>query len=281
MDFTALHGYRDFAQLYELALRMANPRQHPDFLKRPLDVLDIQGGNGILGRLLQRDLEDRVIYTNADTDEELLKQTPGRALICDTNFLSWKLKDSRFDYIFCLNHDDHIWLPYFADTENPFSDNYVNLDAIKGLISAIQLLQVAVYLKMGGSYIRGGVITDDNISAFAKYFEENKTGIELKATETLQLSDETARAFASYDIGRAVRYRFNLIEHRYEKVPEEEIQRIIQESMKVYKTLRVALFQRNNEAQDINDTQAKLLQCEKSLGTLLAEIQAMDRFGPM
>lgn len=281
MQFTEMHGYRDFAQLYEVAVRLSNPKQHVDYGKRPLNVLDIQGGNGIVGRLLQRDLEDRVNYTNVDKDEDVLKQSPGITLKADSNFLRAKLGDDKFDYIFCLNHDTYVWIPYFADTKNPFAEQYVDVERIKGLMTTIQLLQVAIYLRKGGAFIKGGLMIDENLEAFAKFFQDFGTGIELKDTETLPpLSEKTARDLTSYDTRRIIGYGLDPASHQYKKVPEKEIKKIIEELAKHQRILKVASFRRVNDAQNMDGLVAELIRYEESLSAHFEEIMDIDRFGP-
>lgn len=281
MEFTELHKHRDFAQMYELALRIADIRQHPNFSKQQLKILDIQGGNGILGRLLYEFLGGNVEYTNVDNNGNVLTLSPPKTIKHDSNFLSGMLKGEEFDYIFCLNHDTHVSLPYFADTENHWSDNYIDVEGIRGIMTSIQLLQAAVFLRNGGYYIKGGgVITDDNISAFDKFFKRGGTGIQLKLSEELKLSDGTARDFASYDARRSVNYWKNLETQQYEKVTEEEIKKIINEAMEHYKTLRVVSFQKSEATDGKKSMLEKLVRYEQGLGSAYAQIEAMDRFGP-
>lgn len=281
MEFTDLHKHRDFIQLYDKALRTADIRQHPDFSKRQLEILDIQGGNGILGRLLYEDLGSKIVYTNVDNDENALNLSPPKTLRYDSHFLRRALKGRRFDYIFCLNHDTHVWLPYFADTENPFSDNYIDVVSIKGLMSGILLLQAAVYLREDGIFLKGGVLTDDNISAFAKFLEEKRTGLEFKKSDDLELSDAVAREFASYDVRRRVNDRLNWETRQYEKVPEEEIRSIAEESINHYRTLKIVIFQKVKNGGNGKELLEKLVQYEESLGSAYSQIEGMDRFGPI
>lgn len=279
MKFTDLHGYSDFASLYDTVVRAADIKRHPDFGKRHLEVLDIQGGNGILGRRLLADgLEGKVDYTNVDNDEELLKQSPGKALNVDSNFLSERLT-GQFDYIFSLNHDSHIWLPYMADTNNSFSANYVDIEGIRGLISSIRLLQAAAYLKSNGTFIIGGVLAEDNITAFSDYLRKLNAGIGFKAMETSGLDDETARAFASYDVAREIRAEPVRRNGRisFQKPPVEVIQIIIEKATPSYKALMVASFEREGEANNLNSSKAELVQKEKQLEAFFDHLTSMDR----
>ena len=279
MKFTDLHGYSDFARLYDTAIRTADIKQHPDFGKRHLEVLDIQGGNGILGRRLLADgLEGKVDYTNVDTDKELLKQSPGRALAADSNFLSDRLT-GKFDYIFILNHDSHIWLPYMADTNNSFSANYVKVEGGKGLISSILLLQAAAYLRANGAFIIGGVPTEGKINALSDYLRKLNAGMELKSMETLGLDDETAKAFASYDVAMEIRaepVRKNG-SISFQKPSPEEIQMIIERAIPSYSALMVASFERDGKAGSSNSIKNELVQQEKQLQAFFDNLMSMDR----
>lgn len=279
MDFTALHGYRDFARIYETALRLANLREHSAFPERKLDVLDIQGGNGILGRLLQRDLEGRVNYINIDNDGESLKQSPKSTLKADSNFLSSKVEPSGFDYIFRLNPDSHVWIPYFADTENPFSDNYVDIKSIKGLITAISLLQVGVFLRNGGIFVESGPLTEDNIDTFSKFLKDRGTGIQLKEVRNIGISHQAAIAFAEYDTRRISWYELNPETRGYEKLSEQKIQRIAEVGSKDYRIQKLAVFSKTAKS-DTDKIRNELIKSEKSLAGFEEQIAQMDMFGP-
>jgi len=279
MDFTALHGYRDFARIYEVALRLANLREHFAFPERKLDVLDIQGGNGILGRLIQRDLEGRINYTNIDNEGESLKQYPKFTLKADSHFLSSKVEPSGFDYVFCLNHDSHVWLPYFADTENVFSDNYVDVTSIKGLITAIHLIQIGVFLRNGGIFVESGPLTEDNINAFSNFLNEMGTGIQLKEIKDLVISHQAATAFAEYDVRRSIGYDFNPETRSYEKPPEQKIKRIADVGSKDYRIQKLAVFSKTSEG-DATKIMDELIKSEKILAGFEEQIAQKDMFGP-
>ena len=275
MGFADMHGYADFAKMYKIAARLANPRQHRDFGKRILEVLDIQGGNGIMGSLLFRDLEGRLNYVNVDDDSNLLKQSPGNSILCDSNALSEKTGGRKFDYIFLLNQDSHVAVPYFANTDNPFSEYYVNLEEIKGITSRINELQVSVLLRRLGFFVFGGVITEHNIAAITSSFEKDGTGIVLVRNEQLGISDETARAFASYDLRRELRYKLDA-ERRYVEVSEHEIQNEIKQAVIRYKNIRIAAFQRSAEAKDPKAIEAELKRVKAILAMHNDNIAYMD-----
>lgn len=114
--FTEIARLEGMQRVYQVVVGKMNPTAHPDFLQRPVKVLDIGGGTGEVGKLLKlscevkvgtlcpEDFAQVVDYVNLDTDRHALAQSVGRAVHGSIASMFDIFKDEEpFDYILNIN----------------------------------------------------------------------------------------------------------------------------------------------------------------------------------
>jgi hypothetical protein len=103
----------------------------------------------------------------------------------------------------------------------------------------------------------------------------------LSAVEVLPISDRTAETITSYDTRRVLRYE--PVNHEgivsYRGYSEGEIQGVIYASMHLYKTLRVASFQRTEESVDSAEILDELIAEEEKMRAFNQQIRSLDQNG--
>lgn len=224
-EFTEIAASKGMQKFYGAVAEKINPTTHPDFLNRPIKVLDICGGigavgtalqlqcEGVMGKLSPEDFAVMVDYVNVDLDQEALKQSPGRTRWEDATYLYERLRDETpFDYILALNQNPSV--PRFSSAQlnrwglkdefmgNPIRDNLMAAPhALRHLATRATLISAALLLQEGGLYLWSGFIGQDSFSGTAKASKELGLGLRIVADEHIALGEATLESFVTYDTG--------------------------------------------------------------------------------
>jgi hypothetical protein len=220
---------KDFARIYAESLQLADIVQHPEFLSRELRILDVDGksvNSEALSNHLQG-LEEAVSITSPKDFPELVDSISlevdfvdgfmAKQAVCDPAYLLSLLvcTGEKFDYILSLNNrpDTRQFQPRSATSpyHHPLNSQILLSDKpiYGGLLShvdfinlqsqAIELLSASLLLLEGGTYVRGGIITLEDIKSVNDFKKQH--GLDLinikdaKSIENanLDLSLDTAK----------------------------------------------------------------------------------------
>ncbi len=246
-SFNKLHELKEFKRLYETAVASA-AINYKDKSQR---ILDIQGGDGILGRLILS--KGEISYTNLDDDESILEKSPGINIKSRTDQAS-RVLEGEFDRIFLLNQEVNV--PRLAEDAQYF----------KGVHTTLNLSIVDAYLRKAGKFVMGGILNEDNIESLEDYFTKKKTGIKLVDSKIINLSEPTKDAFVSYELSRLGKYS--------ENIPQDELRM----ARDFYKDLKIIVFERKQEGNP-KTAITGLKDIEKIIDKIWEEIMWRDRFG--
>ncbi len=108
LTFDQIAQRADFSKIYSTAINIAKIWERLNDLDkdktiRPLKILDIGGGIGVLGRMLTEEFGPFIEYVNVDTDSEALILSVGRKVNGSYLNLPQLLSGEKFDYVFSLN----------------------------------------------------------------------------------------------------------------------------------------------------------------------------------
>ncbi len=207
----------DFRRLYTIAIEKAGLWKRLEALdgqgslSQPLRILDMGGGVGTLGTLLETEFGPFVEYTNVDTDITALGKSPGRRAHGSYTNLPELLGEEEFDYVFCLNLEDRTRLSQYTidnmrrggQGDGFFGTDLVSMTADAAYASRqlegyLVLLNAALVVAQGGMFIRGGIIPKDALKGTKD--ELAKVGFQTSEDEQLPLDMKTSRLWVRYDL---------------------------------------------------------------------------------
>lgn len=222
---------KDFHNLYNTAIEKTEMWGYLETLDnqgtlRPIRILDMGGGTGALGVLLDREFGPFVEYVNVDTDKQALEKSPGRKVYGTYTDLPKLIGEEEFDYVFCLNLEDKTRISQStidSMRRNGQGDGIFGIDLVSMTINNaykarqlngyIVLLNAASMISYGGMFIRGGVMPKDALKGTKD--ELIKLGFQSGTDVQLDLTMDTSRMMARFDIESAGE---NLSSHQLEKV---------------------------------------------------------------
>lgn len=236
-EFQALHQYADFRALYEKAIEVSGLRNHPLLHQRPLNALDIGGGEGILGRMLRAEFENRVAYSNIDRlynryDNDFRIRCglepidiPKEAIKGDIKDLDTLVSDgTTYDAMFVLNFKSNFQKgEYFRDRSSDEREFlFAHAMQINQLYLALIFAQAAFHLPKGGKLIEGGLFLDDALDGRTNFLEKAGLRFWHDGYSALALSPETALAFAKHDMRSDLAAKQHYLNEFYQPLKEVE-----------------------------------------------------------
>ncbi len=207
----------DFSRIYTEAVKKAGIWKHLEklyslkLLDKPARILDMGGGSGTLGILLEKEFGPLAEYTNVDCDKQELEKSPGRRLHGSYTHLNELLGEEEFDYVFCLSPSDNSGISRAAINSmirdgqgaDPFGTDLVSMTReadynSRQLKSYLILLNAAFSVANGGMFIRGGFIPKDALKGTKEKL--NELGFQLYEEDHLKLSRDACRMVVSFDV---------------------------------------------------------------------------------
>lgn len=205
--------------IYRSAVQQMDLIKHPDFLRRPIKVLDVCGGTGQMGKLLQQRCEENlgqlspqefgelVDYVNIDIDHEALQKSPGRTIMANiVNMHDLLSKEDFFDYMLLLNQsnsDNKNEQKHQTNMPIEIQQIILNTPALLAILLArINLASAALLIKKGGQLIHMGFISQEVIAGTAQFCRENGLGLKIEKSEKIPLDEPTKDLFVTIDTGK-------------------------------------------------------------------------------
>ena len=217
IEFEKIASAEGSKLIYQGVLGAMDIPQHPDFGKRPIKILDLGGGNGIIGSLLKQQLEELrgplsdseldslVDYVNVDTDRRELDKSPGRTFDKDIDDIYSELENEPpFDFVLSINPRPRM-LRYPDETLRYTSWDFqcqlgYAQDCITGGMQRIVLATASLVLKDGGKFLFSGFTGDEDVvEGTAQYAKEPALGLFLEKNTSLDIDEETKELFAIFD----------------------------------------------------------------------------------
>lgn len=221
--FTEIAQTESMQKVYGMVIDRINPQAHPEFLQRPIRVLDIGGGAGEVGKLLKSSCEaalgslngeefDGVVdYVNLDVDRHALAGSVGRVVYGSMErMLGIFGNEKPFDYILNLNPNPEVteYTPerlnqmgitrdYVGIRENLLNSTYI----IKSHLTSIVLIGSALLLREGGQYIHAGFVLDDFVRSLMEASRSSRLGFKIQKDEVVTLDENTVKLFVELDTG--------------------------------------------------------------------------------
>lgn len=211
-------------KIYDRVVKEIDTQNHPNFLDRPIRVLDTCGGSGIIGTLLKEQCETSlgplsgddfaaiVDYVNVDIDEKALKVSPGRTIRDDISRLHLVLMDEApFDFILAINHSPKVYQYSTQELDRMgVPDDFLNpirsimlgsAEAVRSSLQRINLTTGALLLALEGKFILGGFMDEATISGIARFNRESGSGLKIRTDEKIPLDNKTLGLFVTADTG--------------------------------------------------------------------------------
>jgi hypothetical protein len=207
--------------IYQGVVEEINVGGNPAFLKRPIRILDLAGGTGVIGSGIKGQCETSlgplspaeygvlVDYVNVDNDSVALDKSPGRTMRLDIADVYQELREEKpFDFVLSINPS--AFIPP-VEAENSVNDRMPqairtqllnSYDGIKCGFQRITLLSAALFLQKDGIYVFSGFMGRDVFNGTLAYMRKNDLGLELKKDTTASIDDETKNLFVTVDTGR-------------------------------------------------------------------------------
>lgn len=205
--------------IYRSAVQEMDLARHPDFLRRPIKVLDVCGGTGQMGKLLQERCEENlgplspqefgelVDYVNIDIDAEALQKSPGRTI--RTNIVNMHCllkKEDPFDYMLLLNQsnaDNRKEQKNQTNMPMEIQQIILNTPALLAIyLARINLASAALLIKKGGQLIHIGFISQEVIVGTTRFCRENGLGLKIEKSGKILLGEPTKDLFVTIDTGK-------------------------------------------------------------------------------
>jgi len=212
--------------IYQRVVDSIKLPEHPEFLKRPIKVLDLCGGAGVVGSLLksqcesdfgpvsEADFATLVDYVNLDRNRGALEKSVGRATWGFVNECYSRFCDEEpFDFVLSINPSpavhqytpqelDRIGVP---DDFNPIrgilldsAERFSGYQARITLITAVLLMS----REENSRYILAGFIGKDSFEGTMRFIRENYLGLKVESDQRVNLDETTKSLFAVVDTGK-------------------------------------------------------------------------------
>lgn len=240
--FTEIALSEGMQRVYAGVADKINLTAHPEFLARPIKVLDICGGVGVVGGLLQKQCQDMlgeltpsdfaelVDYVNVDIDPEVLTHSPGRTRWMSSDYVFENFRtEVPFDYVLGLNQNP--LAPQYSAQQldrmglkdefmgNPIRMNLMNATSVvRGLSITAALIGTAMLLRKGGLYLWSGFIGEDSFTATSRILEKFGLGLRIVSDEYIQLDENTLDSFVACDTGKKKGKQFDRTKEEYRKI---------------------------------------------------------------
>lgn len=243
-EFANIACSQGMEKVYRRIVNTIDPQNHPDFLNRPMKVLDIGGGTGIIGNQLKLSLSESlgeltgedfaqvVDYVNLDTDRDALTQSSvGRTFWRNAAYMYDDLRnETPFDYILYINANPvaKVYTPEILDRmgiEDGLFGYSSELRAIllqsphqiRGYMARITLMGAALLLQeFVGQFIHVGFTTDDVMQGMTQTSRKYGLGLEIASDEKIEIDEETAKLFVEVDTGSKRGERFKELVELYQ-----------------------------------------------------------------
>lgn len=208
--------------IYQKVVDAIKAPTHPAFLTRPIKVLDLGGGNGNVGLLLQQQCEtilgplsgddfgSVIDYVNVDLDSGALAQSPGRTLHTDISQSYAKLhSEDPFDFVLSINPSpathryttrelDRIGIP--DDMFNPIRGILLgSAEQMRNYLARITLISAASLLQGDGRYIWSGFIGNNSLEGTAHFIRQSNLGLRVERNEQVNLDEMVRKLFVKID----------------------------------------------------------------------------------
>jgi hypothetical protein len=220
VEFEQLASSEGAKLIYQRVVGEINLQNHPSFLKRPIKVLDLAGGNGTIGVVLKHQCEasfgplssaefgDLVDYVNIDRDLTALSKSPGRAIHGNVvNVYRGFSEEEPFDFILSVNPNPAIQTYSLEDLKRRHvPDSIGNLllkssEQIKSGLARITLISAALLLQEDGKYVFSGFMDKDTFNGTLAYLRESDLGLKLEKDHIIELDEQTRDLFVTVDTG--------------------------------------------------------------------------------
>lgn len=220
IEFEQIANSEGAKPIYQRVVEEIDLQNHPSFLQRPIKVLDLAGGNGVIGTMLKQrceasfgplssvEFQDLVDYVNTDIDRAALGKSLGRTIHGDVaNAYRGFRKEEPFDFILSINPspETQTYSPEDLKRRN-VPDHIGNLllessDQIKSGLARITLISTALLLQEDGKYVSSGFMEEDTFNGTLAYVRENGLGLELEKDDKMNLDEQTKGLFVTFDTG--------------------------------------------------------------------------------
>ena len=215
IEFGKIASSEGSIPMYQGVLEMIAVTQHTEFGKRPIKVLDLGGGNGIIGSLLKQQLEESqgplsenefsslIDYVNVDIDRKELAKSPGRKIHGNVVHLYDQLKtEPRFDFVLSVN-----WFKPIINVSTLYSSQQRRMaiessqDNIQTNIQRAILLSTALLLWNGGKFVFSGFVDQETFDGIETYVDRQQLGLVIEPGKRVELNEDTKNLFVQLDTG--------------------------------------------------------------------------------
>jgi hypothetical protein len=225
--------------IYQGVTNKISLQQHPDFLVKPIRILDVGGGIGKIGQILKRQCEEilgplsqkefssLVDYINIDLDGDALKKSPGRTLN-QNNINAYELlnKEKSFDFILSINPAPTVkkYTPKILDQMGVLkgSTNAIreimleSFNSFKVYAMRIDLISASLLLKeQEGQYILATFLDQEVLNGIMQYSKEFGLGLKIKEIEDIHLNESTIDQFIAIDTDMQKNKKFDKFREIY------------------------------------------------------------------
>lgn len=220
-EFGPIAQSESMQRAYQEVVDKINPTAHPDFLERPIKVLDIGGGTGevglrlknacetVLGNLTPDDFAAVVDYVNLDIDQDTLRDSIGRPFHSSVaNAYLFLQDEDPFDFCLSINPAPKVKTYTQADLDRigiPREHGFIreNMNEasrfIAGQLAKMTLISAALLLAADGTFIQMGVISESTVQGIASASREAQLGLRIRASEKVELDEEVALQMVELD----------------------------------------------------------------------------------
>lgn len=238
-EFGAIAQSESLGRVYKTVVDKIGLTTHPDFLRRPIKVLDIGGGTGpvgsllkescegLLGELSPEDLSEIVDYVNLDVDRHALAHSVGRVIHANVTSAYDLLRDEEpFDYVLAINTAPNITTYTREDldrmripSEQIDIRTAMTMSSIymKSHLARITLISTALLLSQSGNSIQVGVIGDDVVHGIATTSRDLRLGLKIRLNEKIGLDEETVGMLVEFDSNLRKGKQFNQLTDYYRR----------------------------------------------------------------
>lgn len=222
VEFEQLANSDGAKPIYQGVVAEINLQNHPSFLKRPIKVLDLAGGNGTIGEVLKQQCEasvgplssaefgNLVDYVNTDRDLTALSKSPGRIIHGDVaNVYRVFREEAPFDFILSVNPSPAIQTYSLEDLKRRNVPDHIgelllnSSEVIRTVLARITLVNAALLLQQDGNYVSSGFMDEDTFNGTLAYLRENDLGLELEKDHNIELDEQTRNLFVTIDTGKS------------------------------------------------------------------------------